>query len=95
MPQVEHNGPRFSYVVHWRRNDTGTSWNTEQISDWRQAKLLIANQPTFKPYRIKVFAQNAIGESNVAAREIIGYSGEDGKFLMDIRTIENHLNSSW
>ncbi|CAG0901644.1 unnamed protein product, partial [Darwinula stevensoni] len=77
MPQVEHNGPRFSYVVHWKRNEKGATWNTEQISDWRQSKLLISNQPTFKPYRIKILAQNAIGESNVAAREVIGYSGED------------------
>merc|ERR1719507_1708418 len=38
--------------------------------------MLIRNQPTYTRYRIKVIAHNQKGEANVAAEEIIGYSGE-------------------
>ncbi|KAK4016086.1 neuroglian isoform X3 [Daphnia magna] len=77
MPEIEHNGRNFHYRVYWRRDIPGEDWNIEMISDWRQSSILIPNQPTFKRYRIKVVAFNQVGEANVAAQEVTGYSGED------------------
>jgi hypothetical protein len=53
MPEIEHNGRNFHYRAYWRRDIPGEDWNIEMISDWRQSSILIANQPTFKRYRLK------------------------------------------
>lgn len=77
MPEIEHNGPRFQYRIYWKRDIPGEDWNTEDVFDWKQSELLIRDQPTFQPYKIKVVAMNERGESNVTPVETIGYSGED------------------
>lgn len=79
MPEIEHNAPRFHYRIYWKRDIAGEPWNSDDIIDWRKSELIIPNQPTFQPYRIKVIAINEKGEANVAPKEVVGYSGEDGK----------------
>ena len=76
MPQIEHNAPKFKYRVYWRREDDPQWQIDDTIADWRVKELLIPNQPKFTKYRIKVVAHNQRGEANVAAEEVIGYSGE-------------------
>ena len=78
MSEIDHNARKFRYRVYWKRNDTDAEWNQEVVTDWRRSHLLIPNQPTYVPYRIRVEAQNEYGESNIAPVEVIGYSGEDG-----------------
>lgn len=80
MPEIEHNAPRFQYRVYWKRDISGDQWNTQDIVNWKQSELVIPNLPTFEKYVIKVVAINEKGEANVAPKEIIGYSGEDGNF---------------
>lgn len=58
MPQIEHNGPGFYYLVSWRRDIAGSPWDEESVRDWRQSELLVPNTPTFVPYRIKVRYNN-------------------------------------
>lgn len=77
MPEIEHNAPQFQYRIYWKRDISGDNYNREDIYDWRQSEYLIVDQPTFQRYRIKVIAVNQMGESNVAAAEVVGYSGED------------------
>nr|XP_032528918.1 neuroglian isoform X2 [Danaus plexippus plexippus] len=77
MPQIEHNGPGFYYLVSWKRNISGAAWSEEQVRDWATTEYVIPNTPTFKPYKIKVIAVNSKGTSNVAPVEVIGWSGED------------------
>nr|CAD7257229.1 unnamed protein product [Timema shepardi] len=77
MPEIEHNAPRFMYRVYWKRDIPGEQWQSNDIMDWKQNKLVIPNQPTFQQYRIKVVAINEEGEANVSPKEEIGYSGED------------------
>ncbi|RVE47838.1 hypothetical protein evm_007469 [Chilo suppressalis] len=77
MPQIEHNGPGFYYLVSWRRDIAGQQWDEAQVRDWQQSELLVPNTPTFEPYRIKVVAVNSKGTSNVTPVEVIGWSGED------------------
>lgn len=77
MPEIEHNAPHFKYSVSWKRDIPAEKWETQEIYDWTQYNILIDNQPVFQRYRIKVVAINEMGESNTAAREVIGYSGED------------------
>ncbi|XP_043247428.1 neuroglian-like [Amphibalanus amphitrite] len=77
MSEIDHNARKFRYRVYWKRNDTDDEWNQEVVTDWRRSHLLIPNQPTYVPYRIRVEAQNELGESKVSPVEVIGYSGED------------------
>lgn len=77
MPQIEHNAPKFQYRVYWKQDKPGERWKIEDIADWRIKEIQIKNQPTYMPYKIKVVAHNEKGEANVAAEEVIGYSGED------------------
>lgn len=79
MPEIEHNAPRFMYRVYWRRDIPGEQWVSNDISNWQENKLIVPDQPTFQQYRIKVVAINEKGEANVAPKEVIGYSGEDGE----------------
>lgn len=78
MPEIEHNGPGFKYRVYWKRDDIENArWQTEDVVDWEQDHFVVPNQPTFKPYRIKVEAHNDRGQAHVAAPDITGWSGED------------------
>ncbi|KAG7157810.1 Neuroglian-like 2 [Homarus americanus] len=78
MPEIEHNGPGFKYRVYWKREDIENArWETYDVVDWQQDHKLVPDQPTFKPYRIKVEAHNDRGQAHVAAPEVIGWSGED------------------
>ncbi|XP_060803660.1 neuroglian [Amyelois transitella] len=77
MPQIEHNGPGFYYLVSYRRNITGENYQSQKVSDWQQTQLVVPNTPTFQPYRIKVVAGNSKGTANVAPVEVYGWSGED------------------
>jgi len=79
MPEIDHNAPRFQYRVLWRRNIAGEQWQSRDISDWQTDKIVVPNQPTFQEYLIKIVAINEKGQSNIAAKEILGFSGEDGK----------------
>ncbi|PSN43064.1 Neuroglian [Blattella germanica] len=77
MPEIEHNAPRFTYRVYWKRDIPGEQWVSNDIQNWEETKLVVNDQPTFQRYRIKVVAMNEKGEANVAPKEVIGYSGED------------------
>ena len=78
MPPIEHNGPEFRYRVEYSKSGSNT-WTFENILDWRRDSFTVLNTHTFAEYDIKVTAFNKLGQSNVAAEKIIGYSGEDGK----------------
>ena len=82
MPKIDHNGPNFEYVVHWRRSDVlGMAPNTERVTDWETGEYVVEGQDTFKEYVIYVQAQNNQGPSPPQTIErIIGYSGEGGKY---------------
>lgn len=77
MPEIEHNDEGFHYVVYWKKS-FAQNWNSEDIMDWQRNELVIPDQPTFQEYKIRVIAINRKGEANVAAKEVTGYSGEDG-----------------
>ena len=79
MPMIEQNAPGFFYKIYWKREDIpGASWQIAENPEWEKNSFIIPNQPTFKPYRIKVEAHNVKGQAHTAATEVIGYSGEDG-----------------
>ncbi|XP_023242973.1 neuroglian-like [Centruroides sculpturatus] len=78
MPPIDHNAPEFFYKVFWKRDDDlEGNWEFVKITDWKQNRHIVYNQPTFKRYRIKVEAHNYIGQANDVATEVIGFSGED------------------
>lgn len=78
MDRKHHNAPGFFYKVYWRREDLlDSEYKTQVINDWKESKLVIPDQPTYVPYRIKVEAHNSLGQSTMAPDEVIGYSGQD------------------
>ncbi|CRL00919.1 CLUMA_CG014272, isoform A [Clunio marinus] len=77
MAEIDHNAPQFHYRVSWKRDVAGAEWNKEDNFEWENGELLVPNQPTFQRYKIRVQAVNEKGESNVAVKEVEGYSGED------------------
>lgn len=81
MPEIDHNAPQFHYRVSWKRDVPGNDWNKQDIYDWKLGEYLVRDTPTFQRYKIRVQAVNEKGESNVAVKEIEGYSGEDRKYF--------------
>jgi len=77
MPEIEHNAPKFKYRIYWKKDLPGETYEWRDEANWRVKEYLIPNQPTYQRYKIKVVAQNQKGEADVAAEEVIGYSGED------------------
>uniref|UniRef100_A0A0A9ZCK9 Neuroglian n=1 Tax=Lygus hesperus TaxID=30085 RepID=A0A0A9ZCK9_LYGHE len=77
MPEIEHNAPKFQYRVSWKRDVPGEPWSSHTITDWKQSNHVVNNLQTFEKFIIKVVALNEKGESNVAPKEVVGYSGED------------------
>lgn len=78
MPPAEHNAPGFFYRVLWKRDDLPKApWKYRHIEDWKQDRLVLIDQPTYKPFRIKVEARNRKGKANSSAAKVVGYSGED------------------
>lgn len=82
MPKIEHNGPGFGYRVYWKQDIPGQRWSVEEITDPDRKELVIKNQPAYRSYKIKIIAVNVRGESNAPQKEIVGYSGEDGKLTL-------------
>jgi len=76
MPQIEHNAEKFQYRVYFKEDKEGSEWIIQDVPDWYAKELLVPNVPQFTKYRIKVVAHNRKGEANVAAQEVIGWSGE-------------------
>lgn len=77
MPEIEHNAPRFQYRIYYKRDIPGEEYQVVDIPDWRQNRYIVDQTPTYQPYRFKVVAMNELGEANVAAKEVTGFSGED------------------
>ncbi|KAG7203224.1 hypothetical protein KM043_010327 [Ampulex compressa] len=77
MPQIDHNGPGFTYRVYYKRDIPGEKWTMEEVNNWKQTTLQVDNQPTYQRYKIKVAANNAEGECKIPPNEVIGFSGED------------------
>jgi len=79
MPEIEHNAEQFHYTVSFKRNIQGVPWESHDVHSWRANHFVVPNQPTYQQYVVKVVAINKKGEANVAPKEVIGYSGEDGE----------------
>lgn len=94
MPQIEHGGPKFQYRIFYKRDIPGEQYTVVDIPDWTKTKYVVNDQPTFQQYRIKVVAMNELGEANVAPKEVIGYSGEDGKQMICKYIIYPKVNCS-
>ena len=78
MPKTEHNAPGFYYLVKWRRDDVKSQPFEERIVDSTVNKVVVPDQPIYKPYEIYVLAINEVGEAVLKPRKTVGYSAEDG-----------------
>lgn len=82
MPKIKHNAPGFGYRVFWKLDRPGQDWNSQEITDHADSKLIVRDQPTYQRYKVKVVAFNEIGESKAAQKTISGYSGEGGEYIL-------------
>ena len=85
MEKIDHNGPGFEYLVHYRRLDiASTAPNSNPVTDWRQGQYVVTGQETFREYEIYVTTRNNIGPSPVSAiKRFIGYSGEGSEYHVE------------
>ena len=81
IPQMEHNGPNFKYIVGYKRaDDRNAEFREAHVNDWTEGRVVIGGQDTFVKYEIYVMAANNVGQgSSRSLRHIFGYSGEGGK----------------
>ncbi len=78
MPEIEHNGRDFKYVVWWKRNETGATEHTYTIQRPEVYHHVIPTfEPTYKEFQVYVKSKNAAGDAKVPPKIVIGYSGED------------------
>ncbi|KRX49813.1 Neuroglian, partial [Trichinella murrelli] len=77
MSKEECNGERFRYLIRYRLDEPGTSWEEFEVEDPLQDHVVIRDQPTFRKYVVQVQAVNAIGRSLMTPEMYIGYSGQD------------------
>lgn len=85
MKPSEHNGEDFYYKVKYspasEQTEDGYSEKetTVNVSDWRQKEIAIANQGTYKRFKISVLAANKEGMAPDKSTTIIfGHSTEGG-----------------
>lgn len=82
MPQIDHNGNDFRYILSWESVDLDPPVTGDYpITDWEAWEHLIAlnNVPPYTQFKIAVACRNSVGGSKAPVAEKIGYSGEDGK----------------
>lgn len=77
MKEIDHNAPQFHYRVSWKRDIPSATYQNQDIYDWAISEYPVYDLRTFEKYKIKVQALNEKGESNVAVKEVEGWSGED------------------
>jgi len=87
MPEIEQNGPDFKYIVTYQRLDEENAVEHVAVVQDPEAWHYVVpdhNLGIYKPFRIKVKANNARGSSTADLHEVIGYSGEDGQTFMSL-----------
>lgn len=82
MPQIQHNGQGFQYLLSFRRlGDPTAGWQQRTVSNYKETRLVIdpSVERPYQPFEIKVVAHNTVGYARADAPVIIGYTGEAGK----------------
>ncbi len=93
MPITEHNAPGFHYLVKWRRHDlTGSREFEERVVESHLSRLVVEDQPVYKPYDIYVLTINQAGEAVSPPKMVLGYTAESGENSNPhiIRSITSH-----
>ena len=82
MPEIEHNGDDFKYVVNYQSLDyPNADTITEEINDWHQRELVVRDVGTYKQFLVSVQAANSMGRSpanSLTVKKV--HSGEDSKY---------------
>ncbi|CAH1783570.1 unnamed protein product [Owenia fusiformis] len=102
MPEIEHNGEGFHYVVSWAPGTLpadDSTWRSEQVrlSDNAPGKWKVITGDTYKPYVVKVEAVNDEGKAIGEAMAVQTYSGEDEPQTApsDFALSDGKLNASY
>jgi hypothetical protein len=77
MPQIEHNGVGFGYIVGYRDKFGMNVMN--RIEDWTQNEYRMPYYGVYQPVEIFVLARNALGDCTDTVKIHDGHSGEAGK----------------
>ncbi|XP_055305925.1 neuroglian-like [Sitodiplosis mosellana] len=76
IPQIEHNGPGFYYIVSWKPRDGSSSGWSVHIKDWTQDTYVIKCDK-FKIFEFQVRSANQVGPSKAPTELRAAYPGED------------------
>jgi len=94
MPEIEQNGPDFKYIITYQRLDQDNAIERSATIQHKEAWHYVVphrNLGIYKPFRITVKANNAIGDSSADTNAVVGYSGEDGTVIL----LEKLLSASY
>ena len=86
MPQQEHNGEDFHYLVSYKRNVLGAEEITVKVPDVKatdasRREYVVEGQEMYKEYIISVKAANQEGLAPAhSAESKIGYSGQGSMY---------------
>jgi len=87
MPKIEQNGPDFKYVITYQRLDIENAEEKVAVIQNPEAWHYVVpdkNLGIYKPFKITAKANNARGDSRADLNVGIGYSGEDGNFVVRV-----------
>ena len=76
MPENEHNGPGFHYIVRYKLHGTSGEPQSTTMDDPTMSEVIIHHLQTFSRYEVSVQAANDVNISTAHVDTIIGYSGE-------------------
>ena len=83
MPQIQHNGPGFRYVIGIYREGESQPVEKQEIQDWRiNEKFYSVGAQVYEPYIITLRAVNNLGSAGRKAVRIRGFTAEDSRLKL-------------
>ena len=85
MPEIEQNGKGFYYIVTWKSHEDGGPEGSHRIditTAWHYVVPDNSDIGIYQPFDVSVKAGNAAGESEAEPEIVVGYSGEEGGFIV-------------
>ena len=81
MPEIQHNGDGFSYILEIYRQGFENQLETKaEFTDWRTHEYFYpVGGQVYEPYIIILRAKNSYGFALQTAARVLGFTAEDGE----------------
>ena len=79
MPEIEHNGPGFTYEITYQPRNSDKKATVVTVSDWHQRELVVKDVGTYKKFIVIIITYNDNGWSHAPLDTKTVYSEEDSE----------------